>query len=350
MFSRVFWGYFLPLILLLLIVSVTLSQTQQRLIAEHHKNLVFVRCELGNKYSTGWGVYCQYKGLQGVLTVAHGLERQPNGNSEVTVTFYDGLKLVSPVTVDKYGHDVAFVFATHATLRPVPFSSSVPKVGQQVEWISRRAPSYKLCRAIGTIAQTNNQGIAYTGVYGIVGDSGSPYFNNRQEVIGVHMLGVPSIKSAPPSISTSYRQTTNFLNRLVQGCCPSGNCAVPYSPPATSIKRPTPASRPLVPIKRPNPIITIDYDRIANLVYSKIEENAEKFRGLPGLSGCPGENGVDGKDGTDGVSPTINYDVLTAEVIKRLPPVMMEIHTLDGEVLYQSRPLGESIQIRLLPR
>jgi hypothetical protein len=48
--------------------------------------------------------------------------------------------------------------------------------------------------------------------------------------------------------------------------------------------------------------------------------------------------------------PPIDIDAIVEEVIRRLPPVKMEIEHADGKVFSQSKPLGEAIRLRLVPQ
>ena len=92
---------------------------------------------------------------------------------------------------------------------------------------------------------------------------------------------------------------------------------------------------------------------------------AEKLAGNPRLKGPPGPQGPPGKDAK------LDYDKLAGEVVKRLPPVRiqigqrviearlgekislppirMEIQHPNGQVRFQEKPLGGIIAIRLVP-
>ena len=67
-----------------------------------------------------------------------------------------------------------------------------------------------------------------------------------------------------------------------------------------------------------------------------MEQNPDRFKG------DPGQDGTNGTDGSDGVSPEIDYDQLTAEVLRRFPAFKVtriyvdadgnQLKVADGEV------------------
>lgn len=110
-------------------------------------------------------------------------------------------------------------------------------------------------------------------------------------------------------------------------------------PPSVKVEPPPETPKPQQPAE-------IDYDRLAALVFARIEANAEKFRGAPGEPGVPGVPGRHGQDGSDGTSATLDYDALTQTVVSRLPPQRVEWQRLDGQVLTQEKPLGEPLRFK----
>lgn len=87
----------------------------------------------------------------------------------------------------------------------------------------------------------------------------------------------------------------------------------------------------------------IDYNKLATMIIGRMKADAS-FRGAKGATGDTGNNGSNGEN------PTLDYNKLVAEIIKRLPPVRMEIQHLDGSVKFQEKPLGEVIAIKLVPK
>jgi len=200
--------------------------------------------------------------------------------------------------------------------------------------------------------------------------------------------------------------------RLAQGrtvCCPPGARPVyntpgirpvyntPCPPTSYQIQPPPPTRSVLVP-KQPDPIpitpppvsttppleIEVDYDAIAGRVLVLMAEDPEKYRGPPGpagpqgpagaagvsqvgaagpagpqglvgLPGPAGPAGNDGKDASDLVivseSPdgTVQQYTPDADGVLRLPPVVLQIEHLDGQVFTQAKPLGVPIRIKLVP-
>jgi len=88
----------------------------------------------------------------------------------------------------------------------------------------------------------------------------------------------------------------------------------------------------------------IDYAVLSDRIYEKISENADQFRGPPGLPGAPTTIGL--LDGDGNVVMTISPD--TSGQIN-LPPVRMQIKQIDGSTDQQAKPLGEHIRVKLVP-
>ena len=113
------------------------------------------------------------------------------------------------------------------------------------------------------------------------------------------------------------RQTTEQIPRSTSGgrlegllhpfnqrryCDPNDpNCRYRSSPSTSS----TPIYRPKdpTPIKRPPQEVTIDYEKVSELVIQKMKQNPEPFKG------------------EKAVSPTISYDKLATAVADRLPGI-----------------------------
>ncbi len=266
------------------------------------------------------------------------------------------------------------------------------------------------------------------------GCSGGPIFNNRGEVIG-NLWGSRAAENT--TVGLLCGRTQEFLlpwrSRLSaarlaqtrcgpQGCPPApvymapprfrplpGNTrtivespatAAPpatTAPPRSTLRQPATAApattappapqtdvqpAPTPDTSQPEIEVSLDYSKLADMVYEKIAANPEKFQGprgepgAPGESGPagppgpPGEDGAAGPPGPPGVAgpagasanlqnlkvvlqgesgqPTETLSVGPDGVL-RLPPVMLQIEHPDGKVYQQAKPLGRPITIRLVP-
>jgi len=114
--------------------------------------------------------------------------------------------------------------------------------------------------------------------------------------------------------------------------------------------------------------VTIDYNQLAAIVYEKMVEHPELFRGPDGMRGEPGPAGPIGPAGDRGepgpVGPMgpprriglIGGDGIIDTTIEpdpdgtlRIPPVVLQISHPDGTIATQRQALGKPIRIRLVP-
>ena len=171
--------------------------------------------------------------------------------------------------------------------------------------------------------------------------------------------------------------------------CPTGNCAtgrmrtVLVAPRPIARLAPRTAAPPIV-VASP-PAVEIDYAKLTDMVIAKIKSDPA-FLGPAGPAGTPGPAGADGpmgptgpegtpgRDGSNGEAGALGVpglqgpagpptkiqlvdeagNVVTtiaadASGIIKLPPVMLQIRHLDGSLVKQSKPLGQSITIKLVP-
>ena len=70
-------------------------------------------------------------------------------------------------------------------------------------------------------------------------------------------------------------------------------------------------------------------------------------KGPKGEKGEVGSQGERGKRGRDAIVESIDYDALTAEVVKRLPPILVNTYDRDGNLVDdESYPYPGPIKIR----
>lgn len=285
--------------------------------APHHA----ATCKVQSATGRGSGIYIEYGDLHGVLTAAHITEGQ---NTEVT--FGDGAKATGESTIDKFGHDVAFVFVTHPALLPVPMATTDPKPGEKVEFLTVGGPERRLRTFWATIRAIRDRVTEYNCDV-LSGDSGGAILNTKGELIGIQSFGCDPLTSWPAyrgAGSASCKPIRDFLGRVAKcgpkGCPrPDGNAQFyPPSPKLIPVQKPV---RPAVqsPVKRQLPSTppgpSIDYNKLVEIILAKI--NPEDFRGPMGPPGPTGQTGA-GQIGPPGPSATIDLDDLAKRIKEKI--------------------------------
>ena len=352
--------------------------------APHHAAAVMVR---QGKLAAS-GVYVTHKGKAGVLTCAHLFKT----GDPVSVTFSDGTTTNAEGTVDKFQHDVAWVFATNKNIHPLALAVSAPTRGQRVEFVTYGGPVDSLRHWYATAAKDG--GFAS---YVIPGDSGGAILNANHQVVGIQSVGFQQAgtfrddngKVWPLLAGSSSAPTQAIVDFCDRVCCPQGFCPNPYQQPTPPIQLYPPGTQPQ-PQPQPPPqlppevTVEVDYNKLAALVLAEMKRNPEPFRGPAGRDGQNGQdgrngtNGTNGTDGKPGQDAVVDYNTLAEQVANRLPPirvvqeagkggtpleqsvplggtlrlppVRMEIQHPDGQVYYQEKPLGGVIAIKLVPK
>lgn len=344
---------YLLILLILFLPSSLLAQWNWSPVASHHSAACRVVASDG---SAGSGVYVDYQGFRCVLTVAHIMDT----SNSFTVTFADGTTARGSGTIDKYDHDVALVFAAHATIKPLSLSTASPRIGDRVEYLGFGGPNARLRHFYGDVIRVSDRTTEFN-AHVLNGDSGAAIINSRNEVIGIQSYGVDGNVGQQGkwtiyrhSGSTAWRPIRNFLGRVVgnrrgqyqQGGCEGGSCPVEpnrgnglvdFYPPDQVRPQYPPQDNPQPPVVEQG-VEVIDYQKLSGMIVSQMKADG----------GFVGTKGKDGKDGIDGKDAILDYDVLVGEVIKRLPPVRLQIHGSQGMV-EQSAPLGEPIAIQFEP-
>ncbi len=287
--------------------------------AAHHAAV----CKVQNATGRGSGIYIKHGDLRGVLTAAHITEGQ---NTEVT--FSDGTKATGKSTIDKFGHDVAFIFVTHSALLPVPMAITDPKPGERVEFLTVGGPERRLRTFWATIQAIRNKVTEYDCDV-LSGDSGGGILNIQAQLIGIQSVGFGKNiltdwngGAYRGSGSASCKPIRDFLRRVAK-CgpkgCPKKQGGAQFYPPSPKL---IPVQKPVRPVVRPPvkrqpantpPGFSIDYDKLVKMILAKI--NPADFRGPAGPQGLIGGHGPVGP----AASPAeIDINDLAKQVKKRI--------------------------------
>ena len=307
--------------------------------ASHHAAACEVRSgdperTIGNKqvYQGGSGVYISFGKLRGVLTAAHVMK----GDNAV-VTFSNGIGVTSRWTSDKFGHDVAFIFATHSSITPIPMSQQDPNIGDRVELVTYGGPASRQLRSFWAVVGSIGNKVTKYNCDVLDGDSGGAILNLKRELIGIEAHGYDKIETQKEwhayrgADSANTKIIRDFLRRVAgtpgrnPGKCGPRGCPAPRSLPPLSPFYPPPGPAPAAPPSSEAPEIPstpvsaeINYDLLATMILKQI--NPDDFRGPAGLAGSVGPTGLQGPIGVDGVpgvaglqGPSGFYSDLTEE-------------------------------------
>jgi len=139
------------------------------------------------------------------------------------------------------------------------------------------------------------------------GDSGGPVWNSTGRLVGV--ITADESKTNVTVITTGMVRRKCRLFHMLFPCKkpPQTQVRVETSQPIYEYQAPCPDPPPVDPIPDTPPVdppvicppqqVSVDYERIINEVYAKMEENADKFRGPAGANGADGAMGPPGQDG-----------------------------------------------------
>ncbi len=230
----------------------------------------------------------------------------------------------------------------------------------------------------------------------IQGDSGGPVFTQTGRLCGVLWgeNGRATAASNCGRVRTFLLPWNARLAAWQQTQCQGGYCPQPqyqYQQPqyqqggignrqeiTGTIGQPTPVPGGNAgwPTTTQPSIPAISDEAIAKHIFAQMQVNPEKFRGdkgEPGPKGDPGPagqittqqlesvvvavtdqlrndpslKGDPGKDGSDGVSPTLDIEAITAEVLARLPPIPVQTYDRQNQLIdTEYYPFGTPIKLR----
>lgn len=354
-----------------------------------------------------------------VLTAAHVVP-----SDVVEIVWTDGRRAPGRVWGRDAAADVAIVGTASVpdSARVVPIAADVSVAyGSAVEMCGYGAPRGNLRHWAAAVTNGTEDRLT-TDAAVVNGDSGGPVFLGGR-VTGV-ILGSPSGNSQGVGAAVGYalmqpavaagpgpirrllcrvlgaepRRDYYLAQTWVPSQCPSCQPPMvpvqPYpdlpsitpEPPTTDVPpavppvvpgTPTPANPPNNPEPPPTTEVTIDYNQLADLVYQRMRENPDLFRGAAGPVGPAGPEGPRGEPGPAGaigpagprgepgpvgpmgpprriglvgdgnvIDTTIEPD---SDGTLRIPPVILQIASPDGTVATQQKALGRPIRIRLVP-
>ena len=236
-----------------------------------------------------------------------------------------------------------------------------------LRWLSGRVSHTKYSNSFFSVGMEARQG-----------QSGGPCFDSKGRLVGIiSAAGGGETCYGRVAMHEKYLPKINNNGlELAQYGCYGGRCIIPQQPfnariEPGIIRRPILGDKPIqiirkqpdnppapivdTPATKAPPTLEIDYDRLAEGIFERIAANPDMFRGPAGKDGAPGKDGVDGKDGKDGKdgeTPRIDYDQLANEMIKRLPPVRINVLGSDKRVIqrYEGKLGGPPINFWLAPK
>ena len=356
-----------------------------------------VRLQCGSSVASG-----TYLGDRLVLSCAHLFKGEPS--KQATALFPDGSSHVGSVASLDQQWDQSLIELTTSPVAPgVVLSVTNPQIGDPVTAVGY-AQGRELMQVRGPVVELLSPGttdkldwFALSGSV-VAGCSGGPLFDRQGHLVG-NLWGTSPDNQV---VGTMCGRMHSFLEpwrpRLIAvretqclaGACPSGSCPPGRIRNVLVAPRPRLSPRTAAPIPIPIPVpppkpVEIDYAKLTDLVIAKLKEDPT-FRGpagpagevgpvgpigpagIVGPAGPPGVNGSDGQDGALGAPglpglagppvkillvdeagntvTTLNAD---ATGVIKLPPVMLQIRHFDGSLVKQSKPLGQSITIKLVP-
>lgn len=275
-----------------------------------------------------------------VLTSVHTLQ----AGGDITIR-YDGTIYPAKI-VDQDGTlDIALLtFDAPANCYYMPLANEDAKKGTLLVW-----------EGFTPIGPVRREGIVlgYEGSAILVsgstaeGMSGGPVFSRARGLVSVVTSGIgltPGRSTETEGPALSWIRT--FLRRgryawVLEGC---------VTPPEDLPPIPEEDTSTLVPVQ-PIPAAVDLSGILAEL--AALRETIEHLelqqgkKGERGEKGLPGEDGQQGLQGEAAASPVIDYDVLAAEVLKRLPPFYVRhVDDVTGHEIVEAISLDEGFTIR----
>ena len=349
---------------------------------DHHKSIVFVTCP---NSATGTGSIVSTVDNKGffVITNHHVVEGYLGRNVSIIAT--NKSRSNGTVVYSNPQQDLAVIYNRNGGVKnglPL-YNGSIP-VGTTIEICGMGGPSSldpddSLRHFYGTVVPSNSSAISVN-AYSISGDSGAPYIidvNGTKAICGVNWghynnpeiyinaEGGPWGAGRP---AASYVNGEDLVRTLTQvfyqygqctpvTCPPStGNPGTPYPPPENPVCPPGPpgpqgpAGEPGAP-GEPGPAGPPGEPGNVGPVGPAGEPGPPGLDGAPGQDGTPGIPGDPGPAGPPGPAGEVDYELIIAEVIKQMPPVILQPMYMDksGALQPYGDPLvgklGEEIQL-----
>lgn len=248
---------------------------------------------------------------------------------------------------------LSFSFRLPTEITPRTIAAQVPVAGTQVWVCGFPMTTNGRYNVRTTQARGDDYGVWTVMGQGIPGESGGPVVDASGDVVGV-VFGFPWDEQKRP-VPTTMCSPLSAIQRLCCGRpCPNGQCPIGSRP----VPRPPITPSPQPPAPSPQP--TVDWQvncekQAADIAALRIEIDALQKQ-LAGIKECHcGDCAatVDAKI-TAAIAAihfpqpekpqSPNYDTLTGEVLKRLPPINMRV---TPQAAYQSVKLGSYVTLPL---
>ena len=206
--------------------------------------------------------------------------------------------------------DLAVLKIRNPGIRRVLLTDTTPKVGQKF-FLSGFGPgtyqqvSGRLVQFDAPVAPGKEMPFEFAKFGCTVrnGDSGGPILDARGRLVGV-----VSASQYGNSYGSCFPRIRNFLRGILP-LYPNRPAGDPFRPPELTPQKPVPftydpdnLTPPVIEITVPaGPPTEINYEKIVALVFSKMVDEQERFRGPTGAVGSQGPRGQGGPQGKDGL-------------------------------------------------
>ncbi len=296
--------------------------------ATHHRAIARVQTSGGA--GTGCLIAHDGKGAW-CITNHHVVSMGWTGNGFVTRTFKTAT-VATPFGAEQFTvvysdpkADIALLHSSTATASvAIPLCDSEPPVGAMLELGGYGGPTNQL-RTFAARRISSRYALSADAPV-VSGDSGGPMLY-RGSLCGV-LWGAPSAAGNRGSIegwSKTYPATSNVTAASLRDVCQQVFTQYGCTPRTCP-----PVSQPGAPVAQPAPI-------------------QPKCDCPTPVTGKDGSDGAVGPQGPPGKDAVIDYDVLAAEVAKRLPPIYPQWIDKDGNVIDELRSgvrLGQTLPLR----
>ncbi len=276
-----------------------------------------------------------------------------------------GGSLVTGIHKDKFGYDLAALLTIPLDVPPIILGPAA-QIGAVVTISGYPHGRYgqRQSRVIAVSEPDPGQewhGLILAGS-SAVGDSGGAVLDTNNHLVG--LLWGTVTDSSQNSTATAVPPIADFLRRL-QIMLSEGDKVQTQDEPEYRIEWQDGEGNALPPPIQ-EPPATVDLSGILSEL-AALRETIESLELKQGEKGEPGERG---ETGEAGVSPTIDYKLIAAEVVKVLPPITLQTIKADPAVRYSQEEIerirnlkpgdvihettghlgGAPLRLRLVPR